>query len=269
MGNLKDTLYKFRDCDDKFHRLLLSENQFYIPTVKELNDPFDYQINLQGDLIQSEEDINTLIELMCKSGSEFIDNQLGFKQKVEEKKSLLRNNPTLFFQEYNKVISDTKLEKYGVYCLTENWDNILMWSHYSKSHTGFCVGFNTEKIISLNYFTKCSKVDYKKHYPKINPIKWNENDLNTDYIESSVKFIKWEYEQEVRFIRVFSPYEPTSKSERLLHIDDSLINDVTLGINITPENEEFIKEICFRKKIRLYKTRKSDLDFKLERFCLE
>lgn len=31
----------------------------------------------------------------------------------------------------------------GVLCLTENPDNLLMWAHYSESHTGFLVEFDT------------------------------------------------------------------------------------------------------------------------------
>ena len=141
-----------------------------------------------------------------------------------------------------------------------------MWSHYSNSHSGFCVGFNSEKIIDKKYFSKCSKVDYSMSYPKINPIKWNENDMDTDFVESSTKYKSWEYEEEVRFIKIFTPYEDTSKEVRTIIIENEIINNVTIGLNISPEYEIQIKEICLRKKIPLYKTRKSERDFKLERF---
>ncbi|KZR47141.1 hypothetical protein A3N68_03305 [Enterobacter asburiae] len=30
----------------------------------------------------------------------------------------------------------------GIVCLTRDYDNYLMWSHYASSHTGFCIGFD-------------------------------------------------------------------------------------------------------------------------------
>jgi hypothetical protein len=32
----------------------------------------------------------------------------------------------------------------GVLCLSERWDSLLMWSHYSNSHKGFVIGLRTE-----------------------------------------------------------------------------------------------------------------------------
>ena len=30
-------------------------------------------------------------------------------------------------------------EHYRYFCVSEKWDNILMWSHYSEEHKGFCI----------------------------------------------------------------------------------------------------------------------------------
>ena len=89
MDKPNEVLYKYRDWDKGFHKLLLNENQIYIPLVKELNDPFDYQFNLEGDLIQTESDRIHLIELMCKSSEEFIKDPNTLKQKKEERIKLL------------------------------------------------------------------------------------------------------------------------------------------------------------------------------------
>ena len=34
--------------------------------------------------------------------------------------------------------------KLGVLSLSRRWDSSLMWSHYTSSHTGFCVGFDRD-----------------------------------------------------------------------------------------------------------------------------
>jgi hypothetical protein len=30
----------------------------------------------------------------------------------------------------------------GLLCFSRSWDNLLLWSHYAASHTGFCLGFD-------------------------------------------------------------------------------------------------------------------------------
>jgi hypothetical protein len=38
-------------------------------------------------------------------------------------------------------------EEVGVLCFSEKYDNILMWSHYAKSHTGLCVEFSRSQYL--------------------------------------------------------------------------------------------------------------------------
>lgn len=35
---------------------------------------------------------------------------------------------------------------YNIYCLTENYDDDLMWSHYADNHKGFCLGYNIKEF---------------------------------------------------------------------------------------------------------------------------
>lgn len=43
-----------------------------------------------------------------------------------------------------------KLGRLGILSLSENWDNILMWSHYADSHRGLVIGLDTRH----RFFTK-------------------------------------------------------------------------------------------------------------------
>ena len=89
------------------------------------------------------------------------------------------------------------IEKFfGIFCLTSNENNFLMWSHYSNSHTGFCVGFNTEILIDT---LKCiiGPIDYTDIIPKFKfyePIEvFTQKLLGT-------KGTVWSYENEYRII---------------------------------------------------------------------
>jgi hypothetical protein len=44
--------------------------------------------------------------------------------------------------EAQRDLLDTISKEYGVLCLSERRDSILMWGHYSKSHIGLVVGFD-------------------------------------------------------------------------------------------------------------------------------
>lgn len=44
----------------------------------------------------------------------------------------------------------------GVCCLSEEYSNPLLWSHYGDQHKGFCVGYSLDR----NPKPKINKVDY-------------------------------------------------------------------------------------------------------------
>jgi hypothetical protein len=45
--------------------------------------------------------------------------------------------------EFRLTHADTISREFGLICLSEVPDDILMWSHYTKGHTGFLIGFDT------------------------------------------------------------------------------------------------------------------------------
>ncbi|BFM18931.1 DUF2971 domain-containing protein (plasmid) [Maricurvus nonylphenolicus] len=96
-----------------------------------------------------------------------------------------------------------KQNNQGVCCLSEEYDNPLLWSHYGNQHSGFCVGYSldrkpTPKIYQVNYggsrTIKTSLI--------ANAILAN-NILAQKELEESVLLRKakpWEYEKEWRII---------------------------------------------------------------------
>jgi len=47
-----------------------------------------------------------------------------------------------------KFLTDSISPGYLVVCLNEKKDNILMWSHYAKNHTGFCIEYDHKSLVS-------------------------------------------------------------------------------------------------------------------------
>lgn len=58
----------------------------------------------------------------------------------------------------------------GVICFSSSKNNILLWSHYANGHTGFAVGFDTQKLtkavgeLKLESFIK--EIFYTDTYPE-------------------------------------------------------------------------------------------------------
>jgi hypothetical protein len=62
----------------------------------------------------------------------------------------------------------------GIYSLSKNYNNELLWAHYSNSHKGFCMEFNLAELMDLYYqtskdtnFVNLINVEYGKTTPKL------------------------------------------------------------------------------------------------------
>lgn len=146
----------------------------------------------------------------------------------------------------------------GVYCLSKNKNDILMWSHYTDKHKGVCFGFDftTESMLD-RYGAILLSVGYTHSVkPLINLF---IRDYITDImLWSFLKFDIWQYENEVRV------YKDGYKGE--LKINLSHIKEIYLGCNISEIDEKLVKNIVKLKKLNL-KVIKNDVSkesFKLE-----
>ncbi len=99
-------------------------------------------------------------------------------------------------------------DKFRVLCLAKQHDNILMWSYYSDSHTGYCFEYPasclTEAIENLKIKGLCvfGDVDYKDVRPKQKSTQdvFSFTDINF-YIDAVfTKYTDWNHERECRFV---------------------------------------------------------------------
>src|SRR5579862_6421181 len=113
-------------------------------------------------------------------------------------------------------INMTDAQSVGILSLTEKPDNLLMWGHYSRGHTGFVLGLDTEDE-SFRALLGKSAILRKVHYTKVRPGRGfdlgsyaqgpvayvgpmsERESLNEEWLFS--KSTDWEYEQEWRFVR--------------------------------------------------------------------
>lgn len=176
------------------------------------------------------------------------------------------------------------LDKVGVLCVTEKWDNFLMWSHYADHHRGVCVGFKTD----VDVFKTASKVNYQCEKPIVAmPLPFSKMD-ELYMLTYLTKARFWDIEGEWRIIK-----KPFSEADRQrekkfaierkkgqdakLYYDhhgagfyefcNSAIQDITLGAKIDPITESRIRGFvqALNLDIVIYKAKLADYEYSVLR----
>ena len=100
------------------------------------------------------------------------------------------------------------MDFFRVFCLTHATDNILMWSYYANSHTGYALKYSyaslLDKIHSLRVDGLCvyGAVEYidKRPNTRSNSNQFSYSNLNFYIKATFAKFKEWQHEREYRFV---------------------------------------------------------------------
>jgi len=260
-----EVVYKYRDWKNDFHKRLLVNNEIYLSSPKDFNDPFDCRITENYNLFTPEEEENYINELLISGFPKTEAEGLDFISVVKRVENLLRDKERLqatiesergYYQDHC----------YAIFSCSKLWNNILMWSHYSQQHTGFCVGFFKDKLLNSGLFGKVGDVVYRTDYPEIKPrvAQKDKQMMINSFLETHSKAKNWEYEKEVRFMANHFPKE-LSHEDRIISIPDHYFAEVILGINISEEDRNEIVEICNGKGLKVYQATKVKFKFKIDR----
>jgi hypothetical protein len=221
----------------------------------DLNDPFECLPEKP-----TEKEFNEVVEkisgLLPKMGSPLSD-----KAGKLNLKEIYRNA-------YKNVNNDI-----GILSLTKNWNNTLMWAHYTISHKGFCIGFDPNDNYFKNYLSSDKEksktvkdVIYSDKRVKI-PMELGQKRLEFEpYITKSKD---WEYEEEVRVIATLNLSDKKIEQKpvdiHLFKLPHRAIKEIIVGVNINEKVEDLIKKFCIEKGIKFFKSKISDKYFDMER----
>jgi|GEM_PF-317717 len=261
-------LYKYRDWKCPEHRRMLTHDEIFFTSAKEFNDPFDSKIPVRYDL-GNEQQILELRKVDLRELNPGIDEKGVETMAKEWLGEKLKRDP--YFHEEQKYTEDRENDLYGVFSVTEKPDDILMWSHYSNKHKGFCVGFNVIELlntfgdlfeIGINQYIIPFKVKYELDYPILNP-------FTMDGIETIIKSLtfksrKWSYEKEYRFLMMAD--EILKDTDRPVCLQEGVIAKVILGCMMADKDRQGIMDVLRNRKdrIELLEARKAFGKFALE-----
>tara|TARA_R100000789_G_C2991115_1_gene146126 strand:- start:274 stop:1095 length:822 start_codon:yes stop_codon:yes gene_type:complete len=243
-------------------KTLLEDMTIMAKSPTEFNDPYDCDLELLDFSSASKDRYRKSIENFNSNlSSDKKHRKIDFESLTDDKVIEMYKNYA--FPNFAKTI--------GVSCFSEKGDNSLMWSHYTRSHKGICIGFDLTKL----YF---SLRGLKKDELALIQVKYTDSFESIDYFEDynasiyhwiSTKSNIWSYEEEVRIL--FTNLKFNHHQKFLFEFDKKAISEIFLGSKITVENEEWIRDFSKEnlKQTKLYKMTKPKNSFKLKAKELE
>jgi hypothetical protein len=253
-GEIPETVYKYRDWKNDFHRKILLHQELFIPSPRLFNDPFDCRITLAYHLLKNNEKLalEYFEQVVSRHYPMYTKAQRDIEVLKLIKEGRFRNDD--FVKKENQKSIEKLHDMLGVYSVTAVNDNVLMWAHYSNNHEGFCIGFNSVKL--FNHFGGGQEIQYKEEYPTILPTENFEMQwINRTYI----KALYWDYEIEYRLTK-------SNFANKIITLPKEIIKEVILGYKIPESDERDILKIISIElpHIKKYKAIPKERSFELE-----
>lgn len=233
-------VYKYRGSQNEkdFERDLFSieKNYLWAASSESLNDPC--------------ETITNADKFIKQTG--FVSRLFGIKSKKDL--DFLHNC-------YRDVLSFDK--KMGIYSLSKNYNDELLWSHYGNSHKGFCIEYDFNKLI------ESYSLNNAFHFP----IKYTNNppdigayDVATSKNNGMIKKMggykskRWEYEDEHRIIT-------NNFGEH--HYNFNALKSIYFGLRISDSHKTKIMNRLKGRGIKYYQIGQIKNTYKFERSEIE
>ena len=226
-----DYLYKYKafEIEKKEHlKEVLHNNQIWFSDPNELNDPFELRPIV--DIGKPGGERKQLKDWVKDS---FRKRGVGWGQAEKETKKVMQkliDDPELLRNLYLK-----QLRNVGVYCLTEDPTNILMWAYYGNGHKGYCLQFKPSE--DTHFCEHLFKVHYSTSYPLIKP--WTRNFDETGEQSLCVKSIEWEHECEWRLFQRGCGHN---------EFPPQILVGIIIGCKMNPTHQDLIKQWCNERK---------------------
>ena len=286
---MNSTLYKYRGNSEFTDKIFLEQN-IWLSNAEGLNDPFECSIQeIAKEYIEKqvkemkEAHIMGFVHSSKMSpdpSKSAVLKKIRKATTLTQKHRIVRDaylkhagtritNPIDTFKNFDK-----QLQKAGIFSLTENPLNELMWAHYGENSKGIAIGFSVTKNSLLAHKDKCLKVEYSDELPKfesngfIIETSMYANGANKQKIAFhdstfkkaiSTKSKSWTHEKEWRYVESDSGAYPLP----------SQITEIIFGLRtdekIQSKYFSLVRNLPNFKKIKFYKVQKISNSNKLER----
>lgn len=125
------------------------------------------------------------------------------------------NDPFDYTLLANKFIQERFLNTQNVFCLSEENDNLLLWSHYADSHRGYCVEYTDYSDEEISYLK--SKAIFPENVPN-HKLSIVRNALKVEYLNDKQidDYISQFPEDDVELLKQWKKKQNEDKEEEYL-----------------------------------------------------
>ncbi|MFY9310093.1 MAG: DUF2971 domain-containing protein [Bacteroidia bacterium] len=250
---VNNSVYKFFSVNDN-SLINLKNNQLFCNHYLAFNDPFECWCTINTGIPDPKKENDRFLNVIAVWGftpdrrDDALEYYYDYLQAFEE----------------DQINVDYHINTARISCFSCEGANLLMWAHYADGLRGFCIEFDSEKLISEQNEAKIIEVNYSKlppvleaiSYPLANDIYWHaeddDSDNAVDYMRDfyskmlATKPIEWEYEKEARLI--FHSKAENSMGE-LFSYPESAIKSVIIGEKMPEKNKKIIESILLNKNL--------------------
>ncbi len=242
-------LYKYRGVDAYSLSALINQTGWFAKPSS-FNDPFDCAISISEERLEEsvQAALDVALERAGMSRKDLPPEKLNVKPEDRQAFNLCRQ---LLLNDFQGI---------GVFCLSEIYSDILMWSHYADCHRGFCVEYERTPQNALGRLAQ--PVRYQAQYPSLafHDIVSSANDTPTDILWLT-KSEHWSYEREWRILQVQG-----DKNYQL----DFAITSIIFGMRMSESNKYTIRNLLRdRPGINFKQAQKSETHFRIDVIDLE
>lgn len=247
-----------------------------------LNDPFECLPALPAETINGalrymEKLIHEPIKLSngLTRGERRSLQRENMKTKLKAYKQL-RGNTSAFSERFYKDAAENLNGKVGILSLSRRWNSGLMWSHYTNSYAGFCVGFQRN-----HQFFQFEENPSRGKLPLLPVIYSQQRTLIPDRRMNPIeafgvvltKSLDWGYEQEERVIDLLSEAKITIDASpfniALFDVPLDAVTEIIIGMRADKPLRCMARNASKRLKVPLYETKISGTSFDVERVRVE
>ena len=283
----KSAFLKYYTADVTKSILISTSLKWSTPLL--FNDPFDNQFDLYY-----EDPDDSLVDSQLKQFIETITspeplrpNQFGEKTAImEDIRQVHMQNPDFKYTEddlaylrgdviegmervkaitpevnaeIRRIMADT-----SVFCLSETYDNLLMWSHYAQNHTGAVIEFRALPEIG-SATLEAQPVRYSNKMPRLSLADLADFEKLRHDILAVITLAKsdvWAYEKEWRIV---TSLRDKTQSYEIIPCYPEEIGAVYLGCKMTNEDTEELIEITRSKykHAKIFQAKKHAREFAL------
>ena len=239
-----NSLFKYYTINDNSLNSIQT-NTMWLSKPGRLNDPYDCALTL-SEIKYRESVLDAISAAINAPDNAKIRNEILLAKWPGDRNS---------FDKTSKDVLSI-FQSAGICSFSEKPDNILMWSHYAKNHTGFCVEFDFSPTSGYSKFVH--SVQYKAKIPIFSP-----KDFISPLSESTfdslwlTKAPDWAYEKEWRIF--------VDKGDQLLPAPQMI--SLAFGAKTTDDDKlkilEALRANTGETKVFLKQAKLSQEEFKL------